>query len=398
MSLIGTWRDAWQNFNNNLGDSAGELTSQVGAQVCKLYRKYPNSWLISSFGRGYLNAVCPPLGENPPPSSPPPIQGGQCPGVQYRIEGNLELTNISNCNVFNDPFSAVVVTGAITSFEFIGDGQVDPVNQNCGGGVGYRGGFWVNHQGGTTQITQGHYGTAPNSAGVNAGLSNLNSLTVTRLDGLPDNCGNLPPTLPPNEPFDPADVNIDITVNTYDTTGAPTGNVTFNVEFDSNQEFEFPLNLTINDTDFNFNYEGLDGSDNPIGDGNTTNIYNDRRTFNENVYREVDRPPTPDETPDADDGTQDEEVLDNTIEFVLLTVTTLPRAGKTILQSNSENNDYFAGYFSWILSVGGQTYYSPQTPVRKQRSYFKAPQEVMGYRYWAVNGAKIKAQTYNVTN
>lgn len=392
MSLIGTWRDAWENYSNNAGDAAGELTSQVGAHICKLYRKYPNNWAISPFSRGFLNSVCPPLGENPPPLIPPQFQGGQCAGVLYRLYLRKTTINTTTCNIVNNNFEFTRdVTGPVGNWYFL---TTQNFSANCptpGTPLSFND-VWIPT--GTGLVKLDTNVVRIRSSG--AVYGNWELYDIQRVDGLPDNCGSLPPQIPPNEPYDPGDLAPTFNINVYNENQTIINNQDFQANFNPNFEFEFPINFELNNHEFNFNFEGLDGSDNPDGDNYTTNVYNDRRTFRNDYYDEEDQPPSDPPNADPEGGSESEELESDLIEYVLFTITTLPTNSKVIVQKDAGDNDYFAGYFSWILYHNGARFYSEQIPIRKKRQYAKAPPESQGYRFWAVNGAKIKATTFSV--
>jgi hypothetical protein len=106
--------------------------------------------------------------------------------------------------------------------------------------------------------------------------------------------------------------------------------------------------------------------------------------------------------PDESDEEVEEDVEDTTVtipedvelQWVLIEISTLPKAGKTILLPDSENNIYFAGYFSWVVDDGIDKYYLPQEPIRRIRNAFSPPDGVVGYNVFAVNGAKLTVKKY----
>lgn len=80
----------------------------------------------------------------------------------------------------------------------------------------------------------------------------IRNFRVVRVDGLPDNCGSLPPIIPPVPPG-----GITRTVNvTYDSDGisvtVPVFLAFFNAFLDANLELQFPITLSLNGT-INFN-------------------------------------------------------------------------------------------------------------------------------------------------
>ena len=104
---------------------------------------------------------------------------------------------------------------------------------------------------------------------------------------------------------------------------------------------------------------------------------------------EVEETPPPNVS--EEDEVEDIEVEDKEIIWVLVEISTFPIKGKSILASNQNDNDYFAGYFSWLLE-DDKKYRLETFPIRKQFQAFKAPENIGGYSLYSVNGAKLKAK------
>jgi hypothetical protein len=74
----------------------------------------------------------------------------------------------------------------------------------------------------------------------------------------------------------------------------------------------------------------------------------------------------------------------------LVTITKFPpEKEKTIIQKVEANNDYFAGYFNWIVTLDGVDYRTPSLPVRKTKNAYKAPDNLKTYAVYSVNGAEF---------
>lgn len=185
---------------------------------------------------------------------------------------------------------------------------------------------------------------------------------------------------------------------------------TYNIEIvnDDSQSFSFPItvnfggqtNVTLDLGGFTFS----PGGGNSVESGG--NGSNEENTPPPVVVSPPDVNVTIPFIPQFDSADSDEEITEDVeeitetvpedveLQWVLVEVSTLPKAGKTILLPDSENNIYFAGYFAWIVSDGSNSYYLPQEPIRRIRNAFSPPSGVSGYNVFAVNGSKLTVKKY----
>jgi hypothetical protein len=112
-----------------------------------------------------------------------------------------------------------------------------------------------------------------------------------------------------------------------------------------------------------------------------------RRPFSRSNY-------LPEDVEESEESVEEEEKERPDIEWVLLEITKYPPGGKTMLMQSSEDNTYFAGYFSWILNNSVDNYRLEEIPIRKEKMAFRNPGDVQGYRFYTVNKAKIKSTIY----
>lgn len=125
---------------------------------------------------------------NPVPVPPPPFTGGQCEGVSYRIVNQGRVILVGG-GEFAGNFN-IVVSKPIASIEFFIanlDGIEAPAPNHR---VGYRIGFKDG-----TNLENGFWAF---SSSANIASYESDSITITRTDGLPDECGD-----PPSPPIDP---------------------------------------------------------------------------------------------------------------------------------------------------------------------------------------------------
>lgn len=165
--------------------------------------------------RPYLNNIYPPTA----PTVKTPFNGGQCPGVNYRV------TWAWSAGSFNSGPQTADRTGPL-SFDRSGTGSLP-----CGGGETYN-------------VLVLREGTGNNPVSIYAGCgAALTSFNVSRLDGQPDNCGSPPPeiTQPAPNPdpignpfrFNPIpgiDLPIDVTINPDGTINVDIGTGPINVD------------------------------------------------------------------------------------------------------------------------------------------------------------------------
>lgn len=237
------FNDSVQQFVAGEGEylASGEPSSviskigqEVGRAYCRAYGAAPGSVngdrvsRVEKACRPYLDSIGAPQG----PTIKVPFVGGQCSGVTYQVQYGATATasgcDGSNPNVRTRPFGNVSTprVGPIGSIELI------PANPtNCGfGNYDLR----VRRPNGTLLFGSDNV-FSPGVSG-NARMT-LDSFTpaVVRVDGLPDDCGSLPPVVtdPPSFPnptpppfrFNPdPDIDIEIDVDIL-----PDAQITFNI-------------------------------------------------------------------------------------------------------------------------------------------------------------------------
>ena len=98
-------------------------------------------------------------------------------------------------------------------------------------------------------------------------------------------------------------------------------------------------------------------------------------------------------TPDGVEIDEEKPPEIEVLDYVLVTITKFPSIKeKTIVQKIEANNDYFAGYFNWIVDNGGSEYREPSIPIRKSKNAFKAPDNVKKYAVYGVNDAEFSTK------
>lgn len=366
--MFGNWRD----IGENIGGAAKSFVQDTGEVIlgglCNIYSKYPKGLLVNPYGQGLMNGLCSDLGTPIPPPSSPSWTGGQCE-VLYNCVVRFRSTNLTTFQQYEYTNTQGNVSGAITGIEreyvrYLAPGTSGSANSL--GATEYK--VYITNSQGGRRYTANFFFT-DGSTWDEAVL-----ISVERADGLPDNCGDYPPEYPPDPPFDNNDFQYDVTINNYDGDSNITGSDTYNLNF-TNVEGDFNANLNLGGVDFTTNYNGFDFS-------TTTSSSGGGGGANENL-----------EEKEQEEKEEEEKEVPG-IKYALVTVTTLPLAGKTILQSSSVNNTYFAGYFSWLIDINGVSYRLEEQPIRKIRTAFQAPDNATGYAYYAVNDARLQVVEY----
>lgn len=296
----------------------------------------------------------------PGPSYDPPFVGGQCSAV-YSI-----VVDIFAC-----------VTAGCATDPNLGIG-------NYTGPIAYvRGGFkpgsgWGVYVG--TALGEAYFNIS--SAGPTAYTQwDAVNVRLTRVDGLPDNCGNPTAPLPPSEPGDrtqntsftytdnsSTDHTFDVTLQYGDITFESNGDlvVPVRVTYDNDvSPFTFNANLSLTSGDVSYNLGnsnyGLDGATNP------------------DKYA-TDEPPTlpptvtvPTTPPSANDTNSDSQKV---LSGVIVTVTANSSDATEIFQTDNPN--IYApnlGFVNFSMAFQGTTAWSIDYPVKNYRCFIASPLE-----------------------
>jgi len=179
-----------------------------------------------------------------PDNQPPleiPFNGGQCPGVEYRVSTQyVWYNNPATCSPING-MASVPFWGPILNYRVIledagGGDQRITVDVYCAG-----------PSGGPILDLDWFRALTGNGSSSACPTTNLTSFVVTREDGLPDDCGDPFPDINPDpgdEPPLPPDISLDIQIG---------NNNTFNIPIDVTQD-DF---IDIDFGDININFDGI---------------------------------------------------------------------------------------------------------------------------------------------
>ena len=397
MGLIKTLNEIGEFTGENTADFLTGVASKVREFSCDLYSRYPNGILGSanpagSVGRGVFNSLCRDLLNTPLPTiEQPEHTGGQCEGVMYRVTARV-------FSHFPSDFS--FAQNSIRTFD--GRGRFLGVLREV---IGQNNQNYSGFGSAPTEITRYTIRFADRDfLVINPGFEPLvevpgfegagvENITITRLDGLPDDCGNAPPSFAPDEPLpenfdtvivlpqpDGVDLNLDISV--------------------ANNQLSFPLNLVVAGIDVEVNSFGIEfnfGSRNssdipeslPNGERHPLPVPKDdkNRCF---------APSAPVSLAPED---FDEEVIEESdslecidiegLRYVTLQVGELP----TNIKSQDGGNADTVYYLGWFyFKVGSENF--PRQPIHFINNVFVAPEGATGFAYTLYNGLNATATKF----
>lgn len=389
------------NASRNFGRAAARSARDF---VCSVYRTLPGAIfptpltsITGGFARGLYDAMCEgsPGGLPAPPQ--PPFVGGQCP-TRYNVTINTQAWG-SDSGTQTCPAGPFTLTG-IQAWGPIGGARVsNPGTLNFGWCSNKPGNFAVQllcHGTGAGRNTTQQWVTV--SSGSIPSFISASVGSVTRLDGLADNCGSLPSSYPPvvNPPASYSD---DDTITYNDGT-----DFTIPFIYAPGADFGIPVTVNIGEIAINFDFSGAEinfgdapGIDADILDG-IENIQNDINNLNDTVNNFGDKldkddsqPGDPDLTPEPEPTGDEtgEDFEDKILEWVTLDITQKPVNAK--VQAGSGAPDvYYCGWFSF-RTKGRQL---PRQPIHYLLSVFKAPPGCDGYSYTVYEGFAATATAY----
>ena len=248
-----------ESFFESSGNLAAEFPERIRDEVvgfaCEIYEQFPdfvtnNKNPISSFSRGYMNSMC--RGRiNTPVLTPPTYTGGQCEGILYNINYRDRTYNVSNCNLVTDQDFTIQGTGALGEPYFFPTGQTVVTSCNGLSNATVEQGEWRLPTGSGDIVLSGGVFNDP-SGQASPPLSEAIINAVSRVDGLPDDCGDPPSLYPPTNPtsndltkvvvvpvFNDVDLNFDLTYNQM------------------SPEFNFPMAFKLNGVNVTLDFSGL---------------------------------------------------------------------------------------------------------------------------------------------
>lgn len=375
--------DAYQG-GSSTADFAVKVANSARNFACGLYKNYPSSIMpnpIDNFVRGFWDGLCENSDDGLPTPPAPPFSGGQCPGIAYRVDCDWDF--YFN-NVFQETktFSTSLVLGKV---ETVALGNPIPGKSSVGAYVIFR------RSDGTADQADAGFGFVPNYE-----ARNLRNIVVTPQTPGTDTCGDPPEEWPDKTTIPPGGnsgtINIDLgdttTIQLDVTVPIPTGGINFAPKI----AIASPNISVIADVDLNFDFGGLrfDGGSNPP----TLDDINELRDRIDNDRKIPAQPPNADthdiDPPDPDGDGDKKSDLAN-LDYVKVTLTTIPTSARVQFGNGSSPNVYVGA--GWLHFTSGDFSY-PRENVNFEEGYFKAPEGADGFAYTLAVGYQGNAVSY----
>lgn len=380
--------------------------------VCNTYSKWPK-WSVGGVevaspgwkaAVGILDGICKDDDEYvPPPQPSKQFDGGQCPCGLYnvKVKGRANVGTPSETDVTYD--------------------------QQAYGKIG---GIYVKSLGGTPPSyemgiqAQGYPSIGctpapiqiPIATGSRESMGTFSVIEVTRIDGLPDNCGDPKPDYPTPYKFDPSPGDLVRNPVVPDSRGRginlPIGIVTSPLV-----SADFEVNVDVGGVTFEFNVDKVEFNFGNKGSGSGTpgefdgvpadtkrleqkiddltdltddtrervNVTKDLAQKNDSRAEEQQRKPPNDPSYEAEqkpEGDQDEEGIQG-LKWVIVDLTRLPSQGNMIVDTVGQN----IAYCGWIeFRVKGRGL--PRQQLNYPYNIFAAPESADGYAVTFTKGAR----------
>lgn len=393
------------DYGSLAGDYLRNSASAARNTACDIYSRFPK-WAVGNVAiaspawnaaQGIVDSVCSSAPTyNPPPQPAPSFQGGQCQCAVYRVS-----------------FSHTQNTGTPQETTVIG------FPQRVRGAV--KGFFFRTNPNGSISAYLTHFGSAsgvclstPQEIVLYTTLNKKDAYSIkidsiVREDGQPDNCGNPPPTLPPQFLEEPTAADRTPTVTVPDSKGRNI-NVPIYLPPDSLLDANFNLKVDVGGITFNFDAGGVSfnyGNKNS-GDGSPGSfslpdvsapdiepkidqiddkLDNALDKLDERARRDEEKDRKPPDDPDYEEdpkppGDSSEDGVEG-LKWLKTTLTKLPISGKTITKSDGQLVAY-CGWLEWRVKGRGL----PRIQLNYPLCIFPAPEGVDGYAVTFTNGAE----------
>lgn len=330
---------------------------------------------------------------NAPPPTPPALNGGQCQAL-YRVTFNMIPSGGQWRNFVVSPTEPRPVSadfwGPISNLRMERTAFSPPDNVST----------W------SPAITRFTNGTEPPGSSGNprndtifltgqavqpaTAVVTITNVEVTRLDGLPDNCGSPPPTPPFGVPTpDYRNTQTNITYRNEDGIDItiPVGFFFANAFIDANLDVNIPVHVTINfDVSFpinfnistggiSFNFGG--GANNPDGSPPPAPPPPPPRTPTPDGFETEEPPPPPPPDPEFEDEEEPPPTgRDRVIRGVIVTASSVDSNRIGVIFQSGGNPDIRIpglGFVSFKIQVGSSVAWTNDIPVKNDRAFIECP-------------------------
>lgn len=348
--LRSAWCQALEYGGNFLDALPDPLVDSGQVPIARL-----NRWLYRQF-----------CNREPPPAPAPPFTGGQCP-VAYVVTYTYtyDTRSIPPPNIVTDTTTMNFVYGYVRGLRIV-RGTIHQVVIEGG----------TNGAPSTPQ-DYGGFSVAP---GGGQGIISASIVSVARMDGFADDCGDPPPIIPPPAPgYNDIDINIEYSPVTGPNITIPVNFIFAPVRVNINGEAYVPIDIDVGGVDARINGEFN------LNTGDITFNFGNRNYPPSNAPKPPDYRPDddlPDNPPDVPNGfvppspTDPEPDTTRIIRAVIVTTSTVPNTVTTLLQDN--NPDVLLpdlGLVSFAIAVGKGVAWTTDIRVKNKRQFIPCPWE-----------------------
>lgn len=401
-----SWAEIAEGIGTATGDTLVDLANVAADFFCDVYSQFPAAIINSPldnpgarFADGLARRICAPR-DKLPPNPPPAPEGGQCPCVEYDVEIEVDQGEFGSVTT-----NTYRLLGPIGGVAFSGSEEL--------------GGRWDIAYGSDLCGGTGMQIVTSSTVLEQAREFVVTVLSITRVDGLPDNCGSGYPTYPLDTPSLP-DVKAPRTV--------PVGGVPVDVnveitpiKFEVGVSIKPEFNVNIGGIQVNFGITGakitiaptlklpdilppaldprdpppppLEPGKQPIADPDLKrelDAIKDKLDEIEECACEEDEGEGALLTDVLGSGTGGVYTLPPRCEFVKLELTVLPSNERIEFGNGTSQNVIYAGWYSFGTSEGD----GDRLPVSYEENCFFAPKGATRFAYTVRKGASAIATAF----
>lgn len=356
------------SFRNELGNAirnafctALEIQRNYYGYVGGTFKWAVTAQLAQKFFDAAYRIAC---NREPPAAPAPSFTGGQC-YTSYNWVGTIRQVRISTGAVTTTVFNRSPVPGRI--------GEVVVTAETDSGFPVWR--SKIPSTSSTGAVTYTDLGTIRRDIYQEP---TWQSISVSRIDGLPDNCGDLPvPTPTPNPGYNTTNINVTYTNNLGVNVTVPIILIFARASLNLKGELTIPVRIDLGGVNLDIGGEiNLNTGDININFGNPNYCRNGLP--NPDSY-EPD-PTIPDNPPDVPDdvtippSNQSEPETTRVIRACIVTTSDVPESISLIYQTGNPNiTAPNLGYVSFCINVGGKLAWTVDLPVKNQRNFIECP-------------------------
>lgn len=401
-----SWAEIAEGIGTSTGDTLVDLANVAADFFCDVYSQFPAA-IISSpldnpgarFADGLARRICAPRDKLPPDAEPAP-EGGQCPGILYRVGFTIDINGTPSTGevLLNGPIGGISSRNLNDRFQVVIECGVTEGNAPEG--------FYPILDAGSKETFEESYPTAQITS-------------INREDGLADDCGTGFPNYPPSVPTvpslgrlvpvpiggKPVDVNVEITP----------------IKFEVGVSIKPEFNINIGGLQFNFDITGakitiaptlklpdilppaldprdppppaLEPGKEPVADPDLKrelDAIKDKLDEIEECACEEDEGEGALLTDVLGSGSGGVYTLPPRCEFVKLELTVLPSNERIEFGNGTSQNVIYAGWYSFGTSEGD----GDRLPVSYEENCFFAPKGATRFAYTVRKGASAIATAF----